>query len=98
MSPILLANLKRNFSETFSPVFHRLGIPHPSARFQDSFAELRELLQTEAASNFCPSILQVIAAEGEQKASRALREASEVIADTPSALQLRYLQVRSVTE
>ncbi len=38
-------------------------------------------------------LLQVIAAEGEQKASRALREASEVIADTPAALQLRYLQV-----
>ena len=39
------------------------------------------------------SCLQVIAAEGEQKASRALREASDVIADTPAALQLRYLQV-----
>ena len=38
-------------------------------------------------------IKQVIAAEGEQKASRALREASEVIADSSSALQLRYLQV-----
>jgi hypothetical protein len=36
---------------------------------------------------------QVIAAEGEQKASRALKEASDVIADTPAALQLRYLQV-----
>lgn len=36
---------------------------------------------------------QVIAAEGEQKASRALREASEVIGDSPAALQLRYLQV-----
>ena len=35
---------------------------------------------------------QVIAAEGEQKASRALREASEVIGDSPAALQLRYLQ------
>lgn len=35
---------------------------------------------------------KVIAAEGEQKASRALREASEVIADSSSALQLRYLQ------
>ncbi|KAG8308554.1 hypothetical protein J6590_107012, partial [Homalodisca vitripennis] len=34
----------------------------------------------------------VIAAEGEQKASRALREASEVIGDSPAALQLRYLQ------
>lgn len=30
---------------------------------------------------------------GEQKASRALREASEVIGDSPAALQLRYLQV-----
>jgi len=36
--------------------------------------------------------LQVIAAEGEQKASRALKEASEVIAESSSALQLRYLQ------
>ena len=36
---------------------------------------------------------QVIAAEGEQKASRALKEASEVIAESSSALQLRYLQV-----
>ena len=36
---------------------------------------------------------QVIAAEGEQKASRALREASDVIAKSSSALQLRYLQV-----
>ncbi|XP_022251513.1 band 7 protein AGAP004871-like isoform X2 [Limulus polyphemus] len=35
---------------------------------------------------------KLIAAEGEQKASRALREASEVIADSPAALQLRYLQ------
>ena len=35
---------------------------------------------------------QVIAAEGEQKASRALKEASEVIAESSSALQLRYLQ------
>ncbi|GFY46087.1 mechanosensory protein 2 [Trichonephila inaurata madagascariensis] len=35
---------------------------------------------------------KVIAAEGEQRASRALKEAAEVIADSPSALQLRYLQ------
>merc|ERR1719481_1598353 len=38
---------------------------------------------------------KVIAAEGEQKASRALREAAEVIAESPSALQLRYLQTLS---
>ena len=37
----------------------------------------------------------MIAAEGEQKASRALREASNTIAESSSALQLRYLQVRN---
>ncbi|KAG0421532.1 hypothetical protein HPB47_002582, partial [Ixodes persulcatus] len=35
---------------------------------------------------------KVIAAEGEQKAARSLKEAAEVIAESPSALQLRYLQ------
>jgi len=35
---------------------------------------------------------KVIAAEGEQRASRALKEAAEVISESPSALQLRYLQ------
>jgi len=35
---------------------------------------------------------KVIVAEGEQKASRALRDAAEVIAESPQAVQLRYLQ------
>jgi len=35
---------------------------------------------------------KVIAAEGEMKASRALKEASDVIGESPAALQLRYLQ------
>lgn len=35
---------------------------------------------------------KVIAAEGEQKASRALKEAADVISESASALQLRYLQ------
>ena len=39
--------------------------------------------------------MKVIAAEGEQKASRALREASDVITESAAALQLRYLQVVS---
>jgi len=38
---------------------------------------------------------KVIAAEGEQKASRALREAALVISENPAALQLRYLQTLS---
>jgi len=35
---------------------------------------------------------KVIAAEGEHKASRALRHAAEIIHESPAALQLRYLQ------
>jgi len=35
---------------------------------------------------------KVIAAEGEQKAARALKEASDIISSSPAALQLRYLQ------
>ncbi len=34
----------------------------------------------------------MIAAEGEHKASRALKDAADVINESPSALQLRYLQ------
>ncbi|ELT91233.1 hypothetical protein CAPTEDRAFT_108098, partial [Capitella teleta] len=35
---------------------------------------------------------KVIAAEGEQRASRALKEAADIIGESDSALQLRYLQ------
>ena len=35
---------------------------------------------------------KVIAAEGEQRASLALREAAEVMSQSSAALQLRYLQ------
>jgi erythrocyte band 7 integral membrane protein len=38
---------------------------------------------------------KVIAAEGEQKAARALKEASDIISESPAALQLRYLQTLS---
>ena len=37
-------------------------------------------------------MVQVIAAEGEQKAARALKEAADIINESQSALQLRYLQ------
>ncbi|ESO96028.1 hypothetical protein LOTGIDRAFT_116115 [Lottia gigantea] len=35
---------------------------------------------------------KIIAAEGEQKASKALKEAADIMVDSPAALQLRYLQ------
>lgn len=34
----------------------------------------------------------MIGAEGEQKAAKALKEASDIISQSPGALQLRYLQ------
>ena len=37
-------------------------------------------------------VAQVIASEGEYKASRALKNASDVMSESPFALQLRYLQ------
>ena len=37
--------------------------------------------------------VKVIAAEGEEKSSHALKVAADVISKSPAALQLRYLQV-----
>ena len=37
-------------------------------------------------------VVQVIAAEGEHQASRALKDAADIINESSSALQLRYLQ------
>ena len=44
--------------------------------------------------NFPCSILylQVISAEGEQRASVAMKEAADIMAQSPEAIQLRYLQ------
>ena len=36
--------------------------------------------------------MKIIAANGEREAACSLKEASEVMAESPSALQLRYLQ------
>ena len=49
------------------------------------------LAKPSTKSHHCPTNdnLQVIAAEGEQKASRALKEASDIISESPAALQLR---------
>ena len=35
---------------------------------------------------------QVIASEGEHQSSKALKEAADIMASSPAALQLRYLQ------
>ena len=51
--------------------------------------ESRVFLKTFSPS-FKSSIIQVIMAEGEFKASRALREASQVVSANPAAMQVRW--------
>ena len=50
------------------------------------------LIKAPLLSSDRPDFFQVIAAEGELNASRCLKDASEVLAESPQALQLRYLQ------
>ncbi|KAF2885282.1 hypothetical protein ILUMI_20905 [Ignelater luminosus] len=56
--------------------------------------KLQEAMAAEAEAARAARI-KVIAAEGEMKASKALKEAADVITDSPAALQLRYLQTLS---
>ena len=57
--------------------------------------DARAKVENNKKLNYCGCNLwyQVIAAEGEQKSSHALKVAADVIAQSPAALQLRYLQV-----
>ena len=52
---------------------------------------MQRVMATEAESAR-EAKAKVIAAEGEQKASVALKEAADIISQSPVALQLRYLQ------
>lgn len=52
---------------------------------------MQRAMATEAESSR-EARAKVIAAEGEQKASMALRQAGDIINQSPVALQLRYLQ------
>ncbi|VDM23080.1 unnamed protein product [Hydatigera taeniaeformis] len=64
----------------------------------ESYLETGELHANSMFAVLCPnlkSMQSVIQAEGERKASRALREASLMLNDKPVALQLRYLQTLS---
>jgi len=52
--------------------------------------QLQRAMAAEAESSRAARA-KVIEAEGEQKASKALKEASDIISSSPAALQLRYL-------
>jgi len=53
--------------------------------------QMQRAMAAEAEANR-EAKAKVIAAEGEQKAANALREAALTLSDTPCAIQLRYLQ------
>jgi erythrocyte band 7 integral membrane protein len=55
---------------------------------------MQRAMATEAESTR-EARAKVVAAEGEQKASVALKAAADIISESPTALQLRYLQTLS---
>ena len=56
--------------------------------------QVPEQLQRAMAAEAEAARAKVIAAEGEHKASRALRQAAEVIMDSPAALQvITYIEM-----
>ena len=68
--------------------------PKPPVRRERRFVDCEAVRHLILGHHVFFLSLQVIAADGEQKAARALKEASETIAESSSAMQLRYLQVR----
>jgi len=60
--------------------------------FRAAFKVVSKFLAWKHFTEKCLTGFQVIAAEGEMTASRSLKEAADVMSETPSAMQLRYLQ------
>lgn len=56
------------------------------------FTQYLKTILVQLQVNHVLCLLQIVAAEGEQKASRALKEAADVMMESPAAIQLRYLQ------
>ena len=77
-----LSNRISSFSSAFASYFST-DVRLPQSMQRSMAAEAEASREARA---------KVIAAEGEQKASRQLKEAADVIAESPIALQLRYLQ------
>jgi len=82
-----------NMQEVLDDATEPWGIKVERVEIKD--ARLPEQLQRAMAAEAEASRearAKVIAADGEMRASKALREASNVIEQSPAALQLRYLQ------
>lgn len=55
-------------------------------------AEANREAKAKVKNNHIYCFVQIIAAQGEKEASLALSEAATTMAESPGALQLRYLQ------
>ena len=72
-----------NFKEVYYEHYN-ISLPSTITSYSAMAAEAEAAREARA---------KVIAAEGEQKASKSLAAASNVMAESCAALQLRYLQV-----
>uniref|UniRef100_A0A3B3Z5D8 Band 7 domain-containing protein n=1 Tax=Poecilia mexicana TaxID=48701 RepID=A0A3B3Z5D8_9TELE len=85
--------IAHNMQATLDEATHDWGIKVERVEIKDVKLplQLQRAMAAEAEASR-EARAKVIAAEGEMNASRALKEASLVISESPSALQLRYLQ------
>ena len=74
-----------------------ISLPHLPSKDARLPVQLQRAMAAEAEAAR-EARAKVIAAEGEQKASKSLALASNVMAESSAALQLRYLQVRQNTQ
>ncbi|XP_047135775.1 band 7 protein AGAP004871 isoform X2 [Hydra vulgaris] len=86
-------NISKNLQHILDQATEPWGVKVERVEIKD--VRLPQMLQRAMAAEAEASRearAKVIAAEGEMNAARALKEASDVISESPSALQLRYLQ------
>ncbi|KAL4219382.1 Stomatin-2 [Mactra antiquata] len=92
--------IDKAMQQTLDSVTHQWGVKVERVEIKDVRlpVQMQRAMAAEAESTR-EARAKVVAAEGEMKASRSLKEAADVLSMTPQALQLRYLQtLQSVAE
>ncbi|CAG2102897.1 unnamed protein product [Medioppia subpectinata] len=86
-------SISHNMQTTLDEATHPWGVKVERVEIKDVGlpVQLQRSMAAEAEATR-DARAKVIAAQGEQNAARALKEAAEVISESPAALQLRYLQ------
>ncbi|MFH4979892.1 hypothetical protein AB6A40_006601 [Gnathostoma spinigerum] len=86
-------NISHHMQEALDEATEQWGVQVERVELKDVRlpTELQRAMAAEAEASR-EARAKVVAAEGEQKAAIALKEAADIIGKSPSALQLRYLQ------